>query len=166
MGYANPQQKAAGIHTRLYSRAFIIDDGGRRLVFVTADVGMISQRLRLEVLQALHLKFGDVYRQENVVLSGTHTHCGLGGFFQYTLLMISSSGYIRESIKPLVDGIVRSVDIAHRNLKPGRIFRNTGNIDDSSVNRSPHSYMRNPQDERHRYTERRGAFLLNLFFFS
>nr|XP_043874140.1 neutral ceramidase-like [Solea senegalensis] len=127
---------------------------------------MISQRLRLEVLQALHLKFGDVYRQENVVLSGTHTHCGLGGFFQYTLLMISSSGYIRESIKPLVDGIVRSVDIAHRNLKPGRIFRNTGNIDDSSVNRSPHSYMRNPQDERHRYTERRGAFLLNLFFFS
>lgn len=49
MGYANPEQTAAGIHTRLYSRAFIIDDGRRRVVFVTADVGMISQRLRLEV---------------------------------------------------------------------------------------------------------------------
>lgn len=49
MGYAHPQQKAAGIHTRLYSRAFIVDDGRKRLVFVTADVGMISQRLRLEV---------------------------------------------------------------------------------------------------------------------
>lgn len=49
MGYANTKQTGAGIHTRLYSRAFIIDDGRRRVVFVTADVGMVSQRLRLEV---------------------------------------------------------------------------------------------------------------------
>lgn len=49
MGYANPQQTAAGIHTRLYSRAFVIDDGRRRVVFVTVDIGMVSQRLRLEV---------------------------------------------------------------------------------------------------------------------
>lgn len=50
MGYANSGQTAAGIHTRLYSRAFIVDDGKQRVVFVTVDVGMISQRLRLEVL--------------------------------------------------------------------------------------------------------------------
>lgn len=49
MGYANTKQTGAGIHTRLYSRAFIIDDGRQRVVFVTADVGMVSQRLRLEV---------------------------------------------------------------------------------------------------------------------
>lgn len=49
MGYANTKQTGAGIHTRLYSRAFIIDDGKKRVVFVTADVGMVSQRLRLEV---------------------------------------------------------------------------------------------------------------------
>ncbi|XP_069373818.1 neutral ceramidase [Paralichthys olivaceus] len=152
MGYANPQQLAAGIHTRLYSRAFIIDDGRRRVVFVTVDVGMISQRLRLEVLQALKLKFGDVYRQDNVVLSGTHTHSGPGGFFQYTLFMISSKGYIRSSILPLVNGIVKSIDIAHRYMKPGRIYRSRGQLEDSSLNRSPHSYMNNPEDERHRYT--------------
>ncbi|XP_034425715.1 neutral ceramidase isoform X2 [Hippoglossus hippoglossus] len=151
MGYANPQQSAAGIHTRLYSRAFIIDDGRRRVVFVTAEVGMISQRLRLEVLSALQVKFGDVYRQENVVLSGTHTHSGPGGYFQFTLFMISSKGYIRSSIQPLVNGIVKSIDIAHRNMKPGRIYRNRGELDDSTLNRSPHSYMNNPEDERHRY---------------
>lgn len=54
MGYANPQQTAAGIHTRLYSRAFIVDDGKRRVVFVTADIGMVSQRLRLEVTTHTH----------------------------------------------------------------------------------------------------------------
>uniref|UniRef100_A0A8D3D007 Neutral ceramidase n=1 Tax=Scophthalmus maximus TaxID=52904 RepID=A0A8D3D007_SCOMX len=151
MGYANPQQTAAGIHTRLYSRAFIVDDRRRRVVFVTADVGMISQRLRLEVLKALQVKYGDVYRQDNVVLSGTHTHCGPAGYFQYTLFMISSKGYIKASIEPLVNGIVKSIDRAHRNMKPGRIYRNKGEVDDSSLNRSPHSYLNNPEDERDRY---------------
>ncbi|XP_034415264.1 neutral ceramidase [Cyclopterus lumpus] len=151
MGYANPQQTAAGIHTRLYSRAFIIDDGRRRVVFVTADVGMISQRLRLEVLQALQVKYGDLYSQQNVVLSGTHTHCGPGGYFQYTLFMISSKGFIKASMEPLVDGIVKSIDIAHRNIKPGRIYRSRGELDDSSLNRSPHSYLKNPEEERDRY---------------
>lgn len=54
MGYANTKQTGAGIHTRLYSRAFIIDDGRQRVMFVTADVGMVSQRLRLEVKKKLH----------------------------------------------------------------------------------------------------------------
>lgn len=49
MGYANVEQTAAGIHTRLFSRAFIVDNGSKRVVFVTADIGMVSQRLRLEV---------------------------------------------------------------------------------------------------------------------
>lgn len=52
MGYANLDQTAGGIHFRLYSRAFIVDDGSKRVVFVTADIGMVSQRLRLEVGQS------------------------------------------------------------------------------------------------------------------
>ncbi|XP_076616547.1 neutral ceramidase [Chaetodon auriga] len=151
MGYANPQQTAAGIHTRLYSRAFIMDDGKKRVVFVTADVGMVSQRLRLEVLQALKVKYGDLYHQDNVVLSGTHTHCGPAGYFQYTLFMITSKGYIKESIKPLVNGIVQSIDIAHNSMKPGRIYRSRGDLNDSNLNRSPQSYLNNPEDERLRY---------------
>uniref|UniRef100_A0A3Q3GN98 Neutral ceramidase n=1 Tax=Labrus bergylta TaxID=56723 RepID=A0A3Q3GN98_9LABR len=103
------------------------------------------------VLQALKLKYGDLYGQDNVVLSGTHTHCGLGGYFQYTLFMMSSKGYIKASVEPLVNGIVKSIDIAHSNMRPGRIYRSIGELDDSSLNRSPHSYMNNPEDERHRY---------------
>ncbi|XP_068161996.1 neutral ceramidase [Antennarius striatus] len=151
MGYANPQQTAAGIHTRLYSRAFIIDDGQQRVVFVTADVGMISQRLRLEVLQALEVKYGGVYRRDNVVLSATHTHCGPAGYFQYTLFMLSSKGYIKSSIQPLVNGIVKSIDVANGSMRPGRVYVSRGQLEDSSLNRSPHSYLNNPQDERRRY---------------
>uniref|UniRef100_A0A3Q4B427 Neutral ceramidase n=1 Tax=Mola mola TaxID=94237 RepID=A0A3Q4B427_MOLML len=151
MGYANTEQTAAGIHTRLYSRAFIVDDGRRRVVFVTADVGMISQRLRLEVLQALKVKYRDVYRQDNVLLSGTHTHSGPAGYFQYTLFMITSKGYIPAAMKPLVNGIVKSIDIAHSTMRPGRVYRSRGQLDGSSLNRSPQSYLNNPEEERQRY---------------
>ncbi|CAM4707179.1 unnamed protein product [Leuciscus chuanchicus] len=151
MGYASTEQTARGIHTRLFSRAFIVDDGSKRVVFVTADIGMVSQRLRLEVFQELKAKYGDLYRQDNVVMSGTHTHSGVGGYFQYTLFMITSKGYIKPSIQAIVSGIVRSIDIAHRNLRPGRIFINKGQLVDNNLNRSPHSYLNNPEEERNRY---------------
>lgn len=51
MGYAKSGQNARGILTRLYSRAFIMAEpnGSNRVVFVSIDIGMVSQRLRLEV---------------------------------------------------------------------------------------------------------------------
>ena len=49
MGYANPAQKSAGIHTRQYSRAYIVDDGTTRVVFVNVDCGMIDQIIKTEV---------------------------------------------------------------------------------------------------------------------
>lgn len=51
MGYANPEQVGSGLLMRLYSQAFIVADldDSRRVVFVSADIGMVSQRLRLEV---------------------------------------------------------------------------------------------------------------------
>ncbi|XP_072522781.1 neutral ceramidase [Salminus brasiliensis] len=164
MGYANPDQTAGGIHTRLFSRAFIVDDGSKRVVFVNADIGMVSQRLRLEVLQELELKYGDLYRQDNVILSGTHTHSGLAGYFQYTLFMITSKGYIKSSIQAIVNGIVKSIDVAHNNMRPGRIFLNKGEILGSNLNRSPHSYMNNPEEERKRYNSNTDEQIVTLKF--
>ncbi|XP_019714595.1 neutral ceramidase-like, partial [Hippocampus comes] len=106
-----------------------------------------------QVLKALQVKYGNQYRQDNVVLSGTHTHSGPAGYFQYTLFMISSKGYLKASIQPLVKGIVKSIDRAHDTVRPGRIYKNRGRVDASSVNRSPHSYRNNPQDERNRYED-------------
>uniref|UniRef100_A0A8C9WBK9 Neutral ceramidase n=1 Tax=Scleropages formosus TaxID=113540 RepID=A0A8C9WBK9_SCLFO len=151
MGYANADQTARGLHTRLYSRAFIVDDGRKRVVFVSVDIGMVSQRLRLEVMKELKSTYGDLYGQDNVVLSGTHTHSGLAGYFQYTLFMITSKGYIKPSIQAIVNGIMKSIDIAHWNMKPGRIFVNKGEIVGSNLNRSPQAYLNNPVEERSRF---------------
>uniref|UniRef100_A0A8D2MAW3 Neutral ceramidase n=1 Tax=Zonotrichia albicollis TaxID=44394 RepID=A0A8D2MAW3_ZONAL len=154
MGYANPEQVGGGLLSRLYSRAFIVAEpqGSQRVVFVSADIGMVSQRVRLEVLKQLRSKYGELYRQDNVILSGTHTHSGPGGYFQYTLFWITSRGLVQPTLKSIVNGIVKSIDIAHENMKKGRLFINRGTVENSQINRSPFSYLANPQSERKRYS--------------
>ena len=49
MGYADRDQKASGIHTRLYSRAFVIDDGTKRVAFVSIECAMMDQLVKLQV---------------------------------------------------------------------------------------------------------------------
>ncbi|XP_069876544.1 neutral ceramidase-like [Dipodomys merriami] len=154
MGYAKSGQYARGLLTRLYSRAFILaePDGSNRIVFVSVELGMMSQRLRLEVLSRLKSKYGSLYRRDNVILSATHTHSGPAGYFQYTLFLIASEGFSNRTFEYIVSGIVKSIDIAHTNMKPGRIFINKGNVDGVQLNRSPTSYLQNPQFERLRYS--------------
>ncbi|NWY05839.1 ASAH2 ceramidase, partial [Nothoprocta ornata] len=154
MGFANADQVGGGLLTRLYSRAFIVaePDNSKRVVFVSVDIGMVSQKLRLEVLSELQSKYGELYRRDNVILSGTHTHSGPAGYFQYTLFWITSKGLIKPSLQALVKGIVKSIDIAHGNMKTGRIFINRGTVENSQINRSPYSYLQNPASERSRYS--------------
>uniref|UniRef100_A0A674GLH6 Neutral ceramidase n=1 Tax=Taeniopygia guttata TaxID=59729 RepID=A0A674GLH6_TAEGU len=154
MGYANPNQVGGGLLSRLYSRAFIVAEpkGSKRVVFVSADIGMVSQRVRLEVLKRLRSKYGELYRRDNVILSGTHTHSGPGGYFQYTLFWITSKGLVQPALSSIVNGIVKSIDIAHENMKRGRLFINRGTVENSQINRSPFSYLANPESERNRYS--------------
>lgn len=153
MGYANPSQSSSGIHFRLYSRAFVIADqkNDTRIVFVSADVAMISQLVKLEVIKKLQAQYGTVYNEQNVCLSSIHTHSGPGGFLQYVLYEITSLGFVRESLDAIVDGIVKSIYIASQNLQPGNIYLNHGELLDSNINRSPTAYLNNPEQERSRY---------------
>lgn len=154
MGFGKAGQNAQGLLTRLYSRAFIMaePDGSNRVVFVSIEIGMVSQRLRLEVMSRLKSKYGSLYRRDNVILSGTHTHSGPAGFFQYTLFVLASEGFSNRTFEYMVSGILKSIDIAHQNMKPGKIFINKGNVFGVQINRSPSSYLRNPQSERARYS--------------
>lgn len=49
MGYARIEQKGQGIHLRQYSRAFIIEDGTDRIVFVSVDACMMGHAVREKV---------------------------------------------------------------------------------------------------------------------
>ncbi|XP_061167886.1 uncharacterized protein LOC133176834 [Saccostrea echinata] len=153
MGYANPGQTSKGIHLRQYSRAFIIADSANksRVVFVSTDSCMQSQGLKLEIIKRLKNKYGDLYNERNVAISGTHTHSGPGGFHQYLLYDITSLGFVNETFLSLAAGIVASIEKAHNSMRPGNLYVNTGELMDSNINRSPTAYLNNPSEERAKY---------------
>ncbi|XP_033099666.1 neutral ceramidase-like isoform X2 [Anneissia japonica] len=153
MGYAKPDQKTSGIHLRQFSRAFIIEDktSGNRTVFVSIDACMGAQSVTLEVVKKLKVKFGDLYTEQNVVISGIHTHSAPAGFLQFVLFQVTSLGFVNQSYMALVDGIVESVQRAHGNIVDGDIYMNSGELLESNTNRSPTAYENNPAEERAKY---------------
>lgn len=77
-GYADPVQYTRGVHTRLYARCFVFananDSKGKRAVFCSGDLPMLSQNIKRHVIALLQKDYGDLYTHDNVMLSGTHTH--------------------------------------------------------------------------------------------
>ncbi|KAK7333291.1 hypothetical protein VNO80_30056 [Phaseolus coccineus] len=152
MGYANTGQTASGIHFRLRARAFIVaEPKGKRVVFVNLDACMASQIVKIKVIERLKARYGDLYTENNVAISGIHTHAGPGGYLQYVVYIITSFGFVHQSFDVVVDGIEKSIIQAHDNLRPGSIFVNKGELLDAGVNRSPSAYLNNPAAERRMY---------------
>lgn len=71
-------------------------------------------------------RYGDLYTEKNVAISGIHTHAGPGGYLQYVVYIVTSLGFVRQSFDVLVDGIEKTIIQAHENLRPGSIFVNKG----------------------------------------
>ncbi|CAJ1971557.1 unnamed protein product [Sphenostylis stenocarpa] len=152
MGYANGEQIASGVHFRLRARAFIVaQPDGNRVVFVNLDACMASQIVVIKVIERLKARYGDLYTEKNVAISGIHTHAGPGGYLQYVVYIVTSLGFVRQSFDVIVDGIEKCVVQAHENLQPGSIFVNKGELLDAGVNRSPSAYLNNPNEERSKY---------------
>ena len=166
MGYAMIDQKTAGIHQRLRSRAFVIASpcNGKRVAFVSADAGQIFQGVKQQVVERLRARYGTLYSDENVVLSATHTHSGPGGFSHYALYNLTILGYDAQNFEAIVDGIVQSIVRAHNNVTTGTMRINSGDLLNASINRSPEAYLFNPATERgqHAYDTDKKMTLLRL----
>ncbi|XP_029127005.1 neutral ceramidase 2-like [Cajanus cajan] len=97
------------------------------------------------------IRFGNLYTEQNVAISGTHTHAGPGGYLQYVVYSVTSLGFVEQSFDAIANAIEQSIIQAHNNLKPGSIFMNIGDVKDAGINRSPSAYLQNPAEERARY---------------
>ncbi len=154
MGMASIDQKTEGIQSRLFARAFIVYDktSDKRIVIVSAEIWSCTQAVKMEVVKRLKGIYGDdLYSIENVLLSGTHTHSGPGGYSHYALYNLSILGFDKQNFECIVNGMVQAVKKAHENLAPGKIFINSGDVEDCGSNRSPLAYDNNPDEEKARY---------------
>lgn len=165
MGYADNNHKTAGIHMRLYARAFVfVDPSSRdRMAFVNVDTWAATEAVIQGVEEKLHAWFqGRYYSRNNLIIAGSHTHHGPAGASAYMLFQFSSNGKVQQSLDALIDGISEAVWLAHHDVRPAEIFIGSGLVDNSTVpncpmpncasrNRSPTSFRRNPEEQRKKY---------------
>ena len=157
MGYADTAQSGTGLRQRLYCRAFIVathENNADRIVYLVLDTQSGDIAIRhgiLEGLKELGPEF-DAYNEQNVAVTGTHSHSGPGAWLNYLLPQITSKGFDKASYQAIVDGSVLAIKRAHRNLKSGKLSIGFAETSGISVNRSPYAYLANPADERARYT--------------
>lgn len=154
-GYAKADQIAEGIHQRLRSRAFIVKDAqGKSAVFVSADIGLSFGSIKEGVIKKLRENgYGSIYTAENVMINVTHDHSSISGCAYYAMYNLSAKGFNEQNYKAIVNGIYNSIVNAHKNLEPGYIEINQGELSGVSVNRSKAPYNNNPAEERSKYTD-------------
>ena len=148
MGYADVSQATGGIFTRLQSRAFVIANPatGKRVVFVSVEVGQLFSSIKQGVLKRLAQRFGKLYDDRNVQIAATHTHSGPGGYSFYTLYNISTWGFIPQNYDAIVNGVTNSIVQAHERLKPATLSFNAGDIDRITTrNRSLDAFYLDPE---------------------
>lgn len=183
-GMVVPPQVPMGIDTRLFARAFDIESpcNGKRVVFVSVDLGAISAIVHQEVLKQLAADstLGGLYSADNVMISATHTHSAGGGFgvpelpdLSSTLpaiinnpvvyvesLVFSNAGFDSDNFHAVVNGIVQAIRRAHANLeahpRSGSIRMSVSQLLNANVNRSPPAYQQDAASERAQYLDENG----------
>jgi len=148
MGYAESDQKAAGLHTRLYARAFIFASPktNKRVVWVSAELGQLFSSIKQGVLKKLAAQYGSLYTDQNVMISATHTHSGPGGYSHHTIYNISVGGFVKQNYDVIIDGITEAIGQAHRRLAPGSVSIVSHDlVEPTMVNRSKIAFALNPE---------------------
>lgn len=144
--------------TKQYSDVLL--DPNKTVCFVSIDAGMGSDLINMRVVQRLNEETNGttterslqgLCRIDNLSISATHTHSAPAGFLQYALFQITSLGFSDEVFQAYTEGIVQAIRKAFHNIEPVEINVAQGLLFNVSINRSPTSYLLNPEEERLEY---------------
>ena len=155
LGMSNIQQRGRGIHTRLYSRAFVVEDqeNGKSVAFICADIGACTHAVKQAVIKKLKeegpsdAQGNSIYTEKNVMITATHTHSGPGGYSYYHVYNASIGGFNKQNFDCIVDGIYKSIVEAHNNKSPGKILIDDGDLYECGKIRSYDAYVKNQEIE-------------------
>jgi neutral ceramidase len=185
IGHEMPTQVPNGINQRLFARAFAIESpcNGKQVMFVSTDQAFPSGLLRQEVLSqvANDPVLSKYYGSDNIMLSATHTHAGLGGYGEPGVIpdlpsgtpqaltdvlnmaggtILSMNSFDSDDLKAVSTGIVQAMRRAQANLQahpdPSQIKLSIGELLNANYTRSPLSYRQNSPTERAKYLDANG----------
>lgn len=112
---------STGRHTAIRSKAMVIRSGDVQLVFVSVDfVGVEDAMIQDLARQLAHLGV----TENNLVVSGTHTHHGPGSTTRrFALAITAVDRFNREAYESVMERVRRSVELAHARLAPAELLR-------------------------------------------
>jgi hypothetical protein len=125
---------STGTHDPITARALALGDGTDIAVIVSSDILIVNEQLEREVMRRIHAQGLDL-RDEQVMISATHTHAGPGGYdprLVGELVLGSETHGMREY---LAEGIAKAVVQAVRGMKPGEVGFGRADVPECVVNR-------------------------------
>ncbi|MBX3230638.1 MAG: neutral/alkaline non-lysosomal ceramidase N-terminal domain-containing protein [Labilithrix sp.] len=146
-GWGQPENVALGVALPLYARALVVEcpNTRRRVGYVCADLGFISQHLRQKVLERIAER-GVMLDEHDVMITATHTHSGPNGYSTYLFYSVTGPGFAPRVVDGLARGIVRALERAIATLAPARLTLHTTSVplvETVSFNRSIAAYNLN-----------------------
>lgn len=149
LGYGMYAQKIEGIETPQYARAFVVEQGGKKLAFINADFCFSTNYLKDQVVMQLQINHADLgYTEENIMITAQHTHSAAGGYTQHLAYNFTVPGFQEDVFLCYANALVQAIVQADADLQPGDIHHHTGTFDkDAEVcfNRSVRAYNQNPE---------------------
>src|SRR3954451_23141009 len=133
--YAKTFVATRGIHTRVLSRALVLQQGDTKVALVQADLGGLPYALTQSVLQRIQSTGID---GDHLLLSATHTHSSTGPIWP-----ADNAGYAAlggdlsdpRIFEITAQGIADAIMAANRRLEPARAGTATVQVHDASGNR-------------------------------
>ena len=143
-GYGQLLFRNKGIRDRQYARAYVMQEpNGDPVAYVCIDKWATTQSVNTAVMAKLKSKYGTLFRDENVIISATHTHVAAAGYSHYSLYNAATGGFWTPNFDNLVTGIYEAIVRANNNKASGRIYYNKGSLTNASINRSLVAYNKN-----------------------
>jgi neutral ceramidase len=150
MGWVRSDGVIQGQHTRLWARAIVLQEGGRKVALVAEDLNGIPGGM---LAQAAALDKDIGFDQTNVLDSASHTHAAPTSFYNFStydsvfMTLRSPTDFdLAGTVDPqLYAFMVRQLALAIRrandNLGPGSAGWGTTQIDDLTENRSIEAHL-------------------------
>ena len=144
-GYNSLGDLMEGLLTRLYARAFVIDDGRTPMVCVSAELVHMTESIKPGVLAALRADGYTMFSAENVMLTATHCHSSTSNTSWFALydLINGVPGYDDLSYRVIVRGITEAIEAAWDSRVAGTASLVYGQTEIHASNRSADAFLAN-----------------------
>ena len=144
-GYNSLGDMMEGLLTRLYARAFVVDDGRTPMALVSAELVHMTESIKPGVLAKLRADGYGMFSEENLMLLATHCHSSTSNTSWYALydLVNGVPGYDDESYRVIVRGVARAIEQAWDARVAGSVSLVYGDTNIDTCNRSADAFLQN-----------------------